>query len=179
MLLNRRTMAVLMLIAATVCLSPATAADGNNVFRSKAKYMKYVGTYYTDNGQTVTINSDGTETTVLARMFSNTEPVDGSRTTIAQGVWREVGNNEIQITNIRFITLPDQSYATGGLIQKSTFVGLFDKPVQGQSLGFTVDGFSLEYFTSDQNPITDEPIAAAALPGSYRAYRLETKQPGS
>ena len=183
MLLNRKTMAAVLFMAVTACLSFGVAADDSDVFRSKAKYMKYVGTYYTDSGgQTVTIHSDGTQTTVPANMFSQ-YPETGAvrRTTPAQGVWREIGKNEIQITNIRFWTdALGNDYRPDGLIEKATFVAVFDEPVRGQSLRFTVvDGFLLEVFSADKNPITDEPTGVITAPGGYIAYRLQTVQPGS
>jgi hypothetical protein len=182
LLFNRGTIVAVFFIAVTACLSVAAAADDNNAFRQNAKYMKYVGTYYTDNGQTVTINSDGTQTTVGANMFSVLPESGTLRATPAQGVWRKVGQNQIQITNIRFWTdASGNDYRPNGSIMKATFIALFDKPVGGQSLGFTVepDTILLEFFNPDQNPITDEPFAAGPGGAGYKAYRLQTVQPGS
>ncbi len=176
MLANRKTITAITLMVVAAFFSTAAAVGDNDVFRSKAKYMKYVGTYYTDSGQTVTIHSDGTETTVQASMYSRTDLGGERRTTPAQGVWRKVGKNEIEITNIRFITdTLGSEYQPDGLIQKSTFVAVFDEPVRGQSLAFTVDGFLIEFFESDQNPITDEPTGVVAATTGYRAYRLEVE----
>ena len=143
--------------------------------------MKYVGTYYSDNGQMVTLHSDGTQTTLSASMFSDDPTVRGGRrTTIAQGVWRKVGKNEIQITNIRFYTESfGHNYQPNGVILKATFVAVFDKLVQGQFPGFTVGNVLIELFQPDQNPVTDEPVGEVTLTDGYRAYRLETEQPGS
>jgi hypothetical protein len=182
MLINRKTIAMVVCMAVTACLSLAAAADDK---------AKYVGTYYTDNGQTVTINSDGTQTTVPATMFSlfqNSGTV--RRSTPAQGVWREVGKNEIQITNIRFWTdALGNDYRPDGTIFKATFRAVFDQPERHSlfgpvetSIGFTVEANSIlyEFFTPDQNPITDEPNSVIPDTGAgYKAYRLRTVQPGS
>lgn len=181
MLANRKTITAITLMVVAAFFSIAAAVGDNDVFRSKAKYMKYVGTYYTDNGQMVTLHSDGTQITVQAGMFSEDSSLGGMRRrTPALGVWRKVGENEIQITNIRFYTDSlGSNYQPDGLIFKATFVAVFDKPVRGQSLGFTVGSVLGEFFKPDQNPVTDEPVGVFTLTDGYEAYRLETEQPGS
>ena len=182
MLLNPRTTAALVFLAVMACLSLAVAADDSDVFRSKAKYMKYVGTYYDEVGDLINIHADGTVTVVYGNMFS--EPgVGGRRVTPALGVWRKVGEHQLQVTSLRFMTDAEgNNYRPGGLIQKTTVLAVFDEPVRGQSLGYTIEmgGVMVEFFRPDQNPTTDEPIGVIASTGDgSRGYRLEGLQTGS
>jgi hypothetical protein len=167
----------ILLLALTSFLAISAQADNSQVFRSKAKYMKYVGTYFVVN-ETLTINSDGTQTTVNGNMFSSLDG-GGRRATPAKGVWQETGKNEIVVTNIRFSTDSSGNYEGVGLIRKATFTINFDEPVQGRCLGFTVRDVLIETYIAGQNPITDEPIVANRLEGGARGNRLEPGYPES
>lgn len=182
MLLHRKTMAAVLLMAVTACLSLAAAVGDNEAFRQKAEYMKYVGTYYDDVGDLINIHADGTVTVVYGNMF--TEPgVGGRRVTPALGVWRKVGKHQLQVTSMRFMTDAEgNNYRPDGLIQKITVLAVFDEPVRGQSPGYTIEmgGVMVEFFRPDQNPMTDEPIGVIASTGDgSRGYRLDAVQPGS
>lgn len=168
----QKTLITLMLLVFTAAFATAPMA-GNQTPK------KFVGTYFTEGGdsdQMVTLHSDGTQTTVRAVMFGAS-----GRVTPGMGVWRKLDKNRVVITNVRFQTSADGStYEPGGFASKTTFIGVFDDAVKGKSPGFNVvDGFLIEIFTPDQNPITDEPVAAFTVPGGYRASRLEAGHPGT
>ena len=161
----------LLFLLMVICLLPISAnADNSQVFRSKANYMKFVGTYYDITGRTVIIHSDGTTVTTRGEMFDHPE---GHRQTPGLGVWRKVSKNEIKTTTIFF--WPEKvsdNWSTNGLTAKITYTLILDDPVNGVSPGWTAINGVAELFQPDQNPVLDEPISVVPV-ADKRAYRLE------
>jgi hypothetical protein len=159
-------------------LMAASCSDNSNASQlTTDPTSKYVGVYFLEDenfeDETLTLNADGTETTVFGSMFSEVERA-GSRSTTAKGVWRETGENEILVSNLRFWTDSlGNELAPDGTTMKATFTLTFDDPVNETSPVFVVSNILVELFQPNQNPVTDEPFAVFTLDGGGRGYRLE------
>jgi len=171
---NRTTILALVLLGFTTIFSIVSTADDNNVFRSKAKYMNYVGTYYGEDGSIMTYHSDGTATGTDANMFTE-DPSNrllGRKTTPYLGAWKMVDQNVMLVTVLAFATEQfGHNYSPDGLIYKIKWLAVFDDPAKGPSPSYTIDKLTVEVFLVGQNPITDEPAAVVESPGT-RSYRL-------
>ncbi len=87
-----------------------------------------------------------------------------------------VGPNTIRVTGIRFLTEAlGHNYQPDGVIIKSTWDAVFDKPVKGRGPGYQVDTITSEAFLPDQNPMTDEPVLVLEFPGSAGTIRVQAE----
>jgi hypothetical protein len=172
----QKTVMTLLLLVATAAFATGSMADGHNA--SKAAPMKFVGTYFGLYGATITFNADGTMSAVEAGMFSDDPATSfqGRKLVPSKGVWRAVGDNTIRVTAIRFTTEPfGHNYEPGGLIMKSTWEAVFDKPVQGRCPGYTVSLVVSEFFLPGQNPLADVPLLTVETPAELVAVRMEVE----
>jgi hypothetical protein len=166
------------IFAALASLTLLTACfDNSDASQPTDTYMNFVGTYYGESGETFIIDEDGSQSSVVAHMYAQNPDIRGGRrVTPAQGVWEQVGENEIRGMNIRFWTEPfGDNFSPNGLIMKAKFSMVFDEPVEGSPQTFTLKDVSAEYFTADQNPLTDDPIYVSPL-GEQKAWRLEVEE---
>lgn len=152
-------------------ISVPIVADSNHKW-SRAAPMKYVGTYFSNEGS-VTFHSDGTMSNVTAEMFSDdpNNQTAGRKETPRRGVWRKVGRNKFQVTMISYVTeIVGHNYRPDGFILKVKWLAVFDRPVKGVSPGYTAVNIVAEGFLPDQNPLTDEPRFVLPQPdrGAYR-----------
>ena len=174
---NRKTVIVLILLAATAAFSTASISTNYGGKPSQASPIKFVGTYYSEGGQVVTYNADGTVTLVVANMFSDdaSNQSGGRKITPFLGVWRKVGDNKIQVTTLGFATEQlGHNYNANGYIFKTKWVAVFDHPVKGVSPGYSAVNILIEGFLPSQNPVTDEPVFTLPLENT-RAIRLPTE----
>jgi hypothetical protein len=169
----QKTLITLMLLVFTAAF--ATAPMAGNGHSSRATPMKFVGTFYAEDGRVITYHSGGTVSLVNANMFSDDPNLEtaGRRSTPALGVWKKVGKNTIQATTLSFATeIAGYNYDPDGFIIKSTWLAIYDDKVNGVSPGYNVVGDILvEIFSPSQNPTSDEPIVVITLL-SGRADRL-------
>jgi hypothetical protein len=172
----QKTLMTLLLLTFTAAFATGSMAGGGNA--SKAAPMKFVGNYYSLGGSLTSFHPDGTMSGVASLMFSD-DPANsfqGRKATPSRGAWRVVGPNAIRVTGIRFLTEAfGHNYLPDGVIVKSTWEAVFDKPVQGRSPGYHVDTITSEIYLPDQNPLTDEPVLVLEFPGSDGAYRIEVE----
>jgi hypothetical protein len=170
-ILNNHAVWFLAVIASLLMVASCSDSSDASQLTTDAT-NKYVGVYFVVD-ETLTINADGTQTTVNGNNFSEILR-GGRRSTVAKGVWRETGENEIVVTNIRFWTdTLGNELDPDGLILKITFTIAFDDPVNGTSQVFVVSNILTEFFQPNQNPVTDEPFAVVTLEGGASGYRLE------
>jgi hypothetical protein len=173
----QKTVMTLVLLVATAAFATVSMAGGGNA--SKAAPMKFVGAYYSLAGDLVTFHSDGTMSAVASVMFSDDPNTNfqGRKVTPSRGAWRVVGPNTIRVTGIRFSTEPfGHNYQPDGVIVKSTWEAVFDKPVQGRSPAYHVDTITSEVFLPGQNPVTDEPLLVLEFQASSEgAIRIEAE----
>jgi hypothetical protein len=173
----QKALITLMLLVFTAAFAAGSMADYHN--NSKAAPMKFVGAYYSLAGDLTTFHSDGTMSAVTSVMFSD-DPINnsfqGRKVTPSRGAWRVVGPNTIRVTGIRFLTEAfGHNYQPDGVIVKSTWEAVFDKPVRGKSPAYHVDTITSEIFLPGQNPITDEPVLVLEFPGSEGAIRIKAE----
>ena len=170
----QKTVMTLLLLACTAAFATVSVAGNDNA--SKAAPMNFVGTYYSLGGGLTSFHADGTMSAVASNMFSDdpTSSFQGRKTTSSRGVWRKIGNNTIRVTAIRFLTEAfGHNYDPDGVIVKTSWEAVFDKPVQGKSPGYKAGTILAEIFLPDQNPLTDVPVLTLEFPGSEGAFRLE------
>ena len=170
-----KTLSTIMLLVVTAAFATAPMAeDGNS---SKASPQKFVGTFYGENGRTISYHSDGTMSLVDANMFSDDPNLltAGRRTTPFLGVWKKVGPNTIRVTSLNFATeIAGHDYIPAGFTLKTSWTAVYDAPVEGLSPGYTATEVMVEAFLVGTNPITDGSVAVLALPDS-RAERLNAQ----
>ena len=170
----QKTVMTLLLLACTATFATVSVAGDDNA--SKAAPMKFVGVYYSSGGGLTTFHADGTMTNVTPVMFSDdpANSLQGRKATPSQGAWRVVGPNTIRVTGIRFLTEAfGHNYQPDGVIVKSTWEAVFDKPVRGRSPAYHGDIITSEIFLPEQNPLTDDPVLVLEFAGSEGAFRLE------
>ena len=171
---NHKTVIALILLAATAVFSTASISTNYGGKSSKATPIKFVGTYYGVDDRVYSFHSGGTLTLVGANMFTDDpgQLTEGRKSTPFLGIWRKVGANKIEAVSLSFLTEAfGHNYGDAGLIAKTTWVAIFDKPVNGVSPGYTSFDVVVEVFLPDQNPLTDDPLLEFTLPGA-RADRL-------
>ena len=173
----QKALITLMLLVFTAAFAAGSMADNHNA--SKAAPMKFVGVYYSlAGGALVTFHADGTMSAVNAPMFGDDpeNSFQGRKATPSRGAWRVVGPNTIRVTGVRFLTEAfGHNYQPDGVILKSTWEAVFDKPVQGRSPAYHVGITTSKIFLPDQNPLTDEPVLVLEFPGSEGSFRVEAE----
>ena len=140
---DRNRLIVLLFSVVFAANAIVPAASGAN--SSRAKPMKFVGTYFAESGRLIcTYNADGTVFLVSADMFTEdvNAPTAARKTTPWQGGWRKVGNNQIQVTLWSFATEPfGHNYNANGVIFRTKWLATFDEAVKGGKVKCpTVDG---------------------------------------
>ena len=151
------------------CAFSGASMAGNNS-GSKAAASKFVGTYYSESVVMLSLHADGTVEHISSEMF---ETANTTRLTPALGVWRQMSDNAIRITFVRFQTQPDSH--DFGLTARYSYTAVFDESVQGKSPGYSADTIRVEWWLPGGNPVTDDPLVDIEVPCiNCRGHRLET-----
>ena len=183
MLIDRKTVIALVILAFTAVFSTASISTNYGKKPGKPAPTNFVGTYYTVidgviTGGAITLHSDGTVTSVVADMFEFTEGRADRRSTPSHGVWRKLGNNEIRVTTTFFFSGiptdddPDGVYGEDGLVVKVTYRAIFEGNKNGVSPGYDTRDLVAEVFLPTQNPNTDTPVSIVELGDSGSGYRM-------